>query len=190
MQNLPDLGHIQWMLTRTDICPPEYKEALIMAEPDKCRHGRLQKGDTTLNDHNLDVVDFGFLTAARYFCVSFSSPHSDAWVFAMLVPERFFPGPDSAEMMRRALAVVQEMRTSRRSTFRFSNPRCECCANVVTQDERHLLQLVQHARAGKRSHAASSAMLLCEGHDTADTILAAYQFAQAVGSSRLTNVTA
>lgn len=190
MQTLPDLGHIQWMLTRTGICLPKNGRGLIMAEPDKCRHGRLQKGDTTLNDHNLDVVDFGFLTAARYFCVSFSSPHSDAWVFAMLVPERFFPGPDSAEMMRRALAVVQEMRTSRRSTFRFSNPRCECCANVVTQDERHLLQLVQHARDGKRSHAASSAMLLCEGHDTADTISAAYQFAEAVGSSRVTNISA
>jgi len=147
----------------------------------KCCTRRMQPSDTPLSALDMDVLDFGFLTAARYFCDSLANPHGQAWIFAVLAPECFFPGANSAEKMRRALAVVQEMRTSRRSTFQFSNPRCEGCASIVTQDERHLLQLVQHARNGQRSRVASSALLLCEGHAKADVILAAHQFAEAVG---------
>lgn len=124
-----------------------------------------------------DSVDFGFLSAARYFFVSFSERDPSAWVMAMLDSNSFFPGSDSAEKMRRSLAVVHEMRTSRCSAFRFSNPRCQKCSSIVTQDERYLLQMIQHARAGHGSLVASSAMLLCEGNPTERVIAAANRFA-------------
>ena len=162
----------------------------VMTDPDRCRRGAMRKSDTPLRELEMDVVDFGFLTAARHFCASFASPQGSAWVFAMLSPETFFPGAESAEKMRRALAVVQEMRTSRRSTFRFSNPLCACCAGIVTQDERHLLQLVQHARMGQRSGAASSAMLLCEGHATKELMLATHRFAETVGAPQANKIIA
>lgn len=57
-------------------------------------------------------------------------------------------------------------------------------ASIVTQDERHLLQLVQHARSGRVSMLASSAMLLCEGQTTDRVIAAAHGFADLVGASR------
>ncbi|WP_299206134.1 hypothetical protein [uncultured Tateyamaria sp.] len=150
--------------------------------PHNCCH-RMSMGDTSLEALDADAVEYGFLSAARYFCVSFSEPLGGAWVTAMLGADYFFPGPDSAEKMRRALAVVHEMRTSRRSTFRFSNPRCEGCSSIVTEDERHLLQLVQHARAHRVSMLASSAMLLCEGHATDRVIAAARGFADCVGAT-------
>ncbi|MEL6100886.1 MAG: hypothetical protein AAFR68_06170 [Pseudomonadota bacterium] len=130
-----------------------------------------------MSELHLDADDLGFLTAARYFCVSFAQPETSAWVYAMLSPTHFFSNGDAAEKLRRCLAVVQDMRTTRRSVFRFSNPRCADCAAIVTQDERHLLQLVQHSRAGRKSHAASSAMLLCEGYDTDGVLRAASCFA-------------
>ena len=143
-------------------------------------HGRSAPGDVPLASLNTDFVDFGFLSAARCFFVSFSDGNSNAWVSAFLGSDRFFPGGNSAEKMRRALAVVHEMRTSRNSTFRYSNPSCQGCSAIVTQDERYLLQMIQHARAGNGSRVASSAMLLCEGNSTDRVIAAAYEFAELV----------
>ncbi|MEO0391223.1 MAG: hypothetical protein AAF218_09830 [Pseudomonadota bacterium] len=134
-----------------------------------------QPGQCSLASLNLDAFDYGFLSAARYFCTAFSGDHS-AWVTAVLNASAFFPCADSAETMRAALAVVQEMRTTRRSCFHFTNPRCAACAGRVTADERHLVQMVQHTRRGQTSRAASSAMLLCEGHDTAAVLAAAKAF--------------
>jgi len=163
--------------------PKAERGAVMVDRSHRCR-GNLRRGETPLDAMNVDAVAYSFLTAARYFFVSFSESSEAAWVTVMLGSEHFFPGSNSAEKMRRALAVVHEMRTSRRSTFRFSNPRCEHCASIVTQDERHLLQLVQHARSGRVSMLASSAMLLCEGQTTDRVIAAAHGFADLVGASR------
>ena len=146
-----------------------------------CSNRRAQ-GDLSLEALNVDPVEFAFLTAARYFCLSFQEPQSGAWVTAMLGSEFFFPGDASAEKMRRALSVVHEMRTSRQSTFWFSNPRCEECTAIVTEHERHLLQLIQHARARRLSMMSSSAMLLCEGSDTERLRAAALGFADLTGA--------
>lgn len=130
-----------------------------------------------LSELNADHVDYAFLCAARFFFLAFSNGDHEAWVSTILGSENLFPGPDSAEQMRLALAVVQEMRIARGSCFRFSNPRCANCTSVVTKDERYLLQMVQHARAGQRSKAVSSAMLLCEGNATERVVAAAFGFA-------------
>lgn len=140
-------------------------------------HACRSKGDTPLKALNADAIDFAFLTAARYFFVTFSDANSNAWLSAVLGSESFFPDSCHAETMRRALAVVHEMRTTRKSVFHFSNPRCPNCSSVVTDDERHLLQMVQFARKGQNSGVASSAMLLCEGNAADRVIAAARHFA-------------
>lgn len=136
-------------------------------------------GDVPIDTLALDAFDLAFLAAARFFCLSFSGLDRAAWVKAILGAENFFPGPASAETMRRALGVVQDMRLARKSSLRFSNPRCRCCAEMVTQDERYLVQLVQALRAGRTSQAASSAMLLCEGNDVTRVMAAAQALADA-----------
>jgi len=138
---------------------------------------KLSSGDVRLSSLQVDMIDFGFLTAARYFFVSFTDKNQSAWVAAVLGSDGFFPDKTHAEAMRLALAVVHEMRTSRRSCFRFSNPRCAGCSAIVTQDERYLLQLVQHARAGRKSQMASTAMMLCEGNTIDRVIRTAEGFA-------------
>ena len=126
---------------------------------------RRQPSDTHIADLDVDPFDYGFLCAARYFFVAFSGETS-CWVHTILNADQFFPGTNSTEAVRAALGMVQEMRQARKSCFHFSNPRCPCCAVIVTVDERHLLQLLQRVRTGEVSKAASSAMLLCEGYDT------------------------
>ncbi|MEM8576687.1 MAG: hypothetical protein AAGF60_02445 [Pseudomonadota bacterium] len=143
-----------------------------MTEP--C-NARPRADETSIDTLNLDPFEFGFLSAARYFMVAFTGDQS-AWINTVLNADAFFPGPRSAETMREALRVIQHMRAARRSCFRFSNPRCPCCAAIVTADERHLIQMVQHTRATRTSLAASSAMLLCEGHDVTDLLRQAGHF--------------
>lgn len=149
-----------------------------MARTHTC-NARLERGDVPISALGLDPLDFSFLTAARYFCLSFAEPSEHSWVTVMLSSTSFFPDPGSAEAMRRVLAVVHEMRSSRRSAFRFSNPRCEGCSAIVTDDERHLVQLIQATRAQRPSLAAPSAILLCEGHDSERLRKAAVDFASA-----------
>lgn len=138
---------------------------------DPCQK-KLRPGCVPLASLEVDPIDFAFLTASRFFFVSFSEPEARSWVSLILGSESFFPGPGSAERMRRALAVIDEMRSARRSCFQYSNPRCQCCAAIVTADERHLMQMVQHARARRTSRVMSSAMLLCEGNPI-DRVVAA-----------------
>lgn len=151
-----------------------------MGEPTGKCQGQLSSGDVSLASLDADDIDFAFLSAARFFFLTFAEKDQAAWVTAILGTESFFPGGNSAETMRRALAVVHEMRTSRRSMFRFSNPRCQGCSAIVTQDERYLLQMVQHARARRMSQVASSAMLLCEGNAIDRVVTAAQDFADIV----------
>ena len=129
-------------------------------------HSHRSPGDVPLASLRTDEIDFGFLSATRFFFLSFSQNDQAAWMTAILNAHSFYPKPDSSEVMRKTLAVVQEMRMSRRSCFHFSNPRCKGCSAIVTQDERYLLQMFQHARTGRNSAMASCAMLLCEGNST------------------------
>lgn len=149
----------------------------MVDRPQHCGSHR-SPGDVSLSSLHADHIDYAFLSAARYFFLSFANNDHSAWIATILGAEDFFPFGDSLNAVRGALALVHEMRCSRRSNFCFSNPRCPCCAAIVTQDERYLLQMIQAARRGSGSQVASNAMLLCEGNDTSRVIAAAYTFAE------------
>ena len=146
----------------------------------KSFYERCEAGNVPLETCNTDAIDFGFFLAARYFFNSFSKYDPCSCVMKMLTIESLFPGLDIAVEMRRSLACIHEMRMSRRSLLRFSNPRCKRCSAIVTQDELYLLRLIQHARAGCGSKVAFSALLLCEGNATELVVAPAYGFASLV----------
>ncbi len=62
--------------------------------------------------------------------------------------------------------VIQQMRRSRRSCFRFSNPDCAGCAAQLCAHERLLLNTCRALARGRPDEAAAHAMILCEGNDT------------------------
>ena len=128
---------------------------------------KLTAGDTSLIALNLSATDYAILMTARYFFASFANPNGAAWVSIMLYSDDFFPNHyDSPRIVQSVLALVHEIRTSRRSMLRFSNPHCLDCANIVTAAERHLIAILQDVRAGKLSSATTHTMMLCEGHET------------------------
>ncbi|MGR3491570.1 MAG: hypothetical protein ACU0DW_05880 [Shimia sp.] len=80
--------------------------------------------------------------------------------------------------MRRVCAMVHEVRCTRRGTLCFSNPRCTHCAAIVTEHERHFVQMFQNVRRGNLGAARASAMLLCEGNDDRRVLRAAEEVAE------------
>jgi hypothetical protein len=139
-------------------------------------------GDASLISLNLSVTNYSILMAARYFFASFANPSGAAWMSVVLCSDDFFPNHAySSGIAQSVLAVVHEIRTSRQSTLRFSNPHCLDCANIVTAAERHLVAILRDVRSRNMSGAMIHAMLLCEGNDTKGVLDAA---------ARLTELTA
>jgi hypothetical protein len=86
-------------------------------------------------------------------------------VTVILSCQDFFPAKrDSLRVAQSVLAMVLDIRISRKSTLRFSNSRCLDCANVITAEERHLISTIDAHREGRMSSAATHALLLCEGN--------------------------
>mgnify|MGYP000321365439 CR=1 FL=1 len=139
---------------------------LTMTPSRRCGQGDPKGRDVLLRKLNLDDFEFAILSAARHFFASFASPADSFWVNAFLRAESFFPGDASVETMRLVLNMVQQIRMSRRSTLRFSNPHCEYCTPFATEEERYLIQMLQTTRRGDLSTLYMSSMLLCEGHNT------------------------
>jgi len=135
---------------------------------------KMQQIDTTLTALNLSAEDYGVLMAARYYFASFAQPEKMSWMTVILACDDFFPQYcDAPRMAQTVLAMVHEIRISRKSTLRFSNPHCLDCANVVTAEERHLVLMLAALRAGDTSPARTHALLLCEGNETDDLLRAA-----------------
>lgn len=124
-----------------------------------------QPGDTCLSALDLSSTDYAILMAARYFFASFARPDDHSWMTVILSCQDFFPAQrDSLLVAQSVLALVHEIRISRKSTLRFSNPHCLDCANVITAEERHLMSMINAHREGRVSSAATHAILLCEGN--------------------------
>ncbi|MEM1301157.1 MAG: hypothetical protein AAGH17_01135 [Pseudomonadota bacterium] len=128
-----------------------------------CNH-QPEPGDHSVSSLDLDKSDYACLTAARFAFLQFAAPNQQCWLTVMLASDTLFEGEHHAETFRRVCAVVHEMRLSRKDTMRFSNPRCQRCSAILTEHERHLIQMIQAVRRGEMSKARISAMLLCEGH--------------------------
>lgn len=146
----------------------------MASEPRHCTSA-IRQNDRPIAALDLDTAEHAVLTAARFFFLSFAEPAGQAWLSVILASDSIFDGPQHAETMRRTCALVHEVRCSRRSTLRFSNPNCAHCAAIVTEHERHFIQMVQAVRTGNLGAARTSAMLLCEGNNDTRVLRAAHE---------------
>ena len=127
---------------------------------------KARPGDRPLTALHLCATDYSVLMTARYFFSSFANPKEAAWMSVILSSEDFFPNHcNSPAIVQSVLRVVHAIRTSRKSTLRFSNPHCLDCNNIATAAECHFIAILAHVRSGNFSNATTHAMLLCEGND-------------------------
>ena len=105
------------------------------------------------------------LGVARGFFQSFAHPPSQGWMGASAAARAAFPEPVAPGAVLAVLGVLQALRGARRSTFRFANPGCPCCAAVLTERERGLMASLRALREGRPDAARAHALLLLEGQD-------------------------
>lgn len=126
-------------------------------------------------DAGLDRDERALLQVMRYFFQSFTQPETQGWIMAFRAALQHFPHDQAANIALASLSVLQTMRMSRREAFRFSNPDCAACCEVLCDDERQLIGIVAATRRGQRSRAHTHALLICEGNDTVPVLNAALE---------------
>jgi len=117
------------------------------------------------------------LAIARYYFRSFAEPESQAWIRSLAIARCALGEAHGPQVAVAVLDMVREMRLARRTMFRFSNPECPACANVLCETERHLMRILGAVSRAQKSEAHAHALLLCEGNDPHHLIAAAQELA-------------
>lgn len=124
----------------------------------------LSNGERFLSDLGLSARETTILQISRCFFQSFAVPASHGWLQAHRVAAAELPERIGPSVMCATLDMVQGLRVSRRSIFRFSNPYCAACARILTPHERLMMATLSAQIEGRCDEARAHATLLCEGN--------------------------
>ncbi|MEM9436258.1 MAG: hypothetical protein AAGA15_04390 [Pseudomonadota bacterium] len=134
--------------------------------PNGCS-GTPQGNERRVVEMGYDKTERAILTIARLYFLTFSDPCSHAWMRAAELARTSFDEPRATYIAACVLQSVNELRAARSSAFEFSNPECPGCSLVLCESERQYMGALTATRLGRKSAAHASAMLLCEGGDSA-----------------------
>jgi len=109
--------------------------------------------------------DHGILTIARYYFHSFADPAGQGWIGAVSASLQYFGDRQGPAVAVATLGVVQAMRRSRWSMFRFNSADCPRCAAHATAHEQQLMAVIRAIEQGRIAAAEAHVHLLCEGND-------------------------
>jgi hypothetical protein len=132
----------------------------------------LQSKEIFRKDANFDKIDGELLTIARLYFQAFAIPSCHSWIGALDWAETKFGDADGPVIGARLLTALQEMRRARRSVFHFNSPVCVDCSAIVTEHERRLMAVLQAIRRHHMGAAKTEMMMLCEGNDSDDALVA------------------
>jgi hypothetical protein len=124
-------------------------------------------------DQGYDDVERFTLETCRIFFVSFNQPDTQFWMHAYRFCEKVYSKDHGAAISQATLAMLDAMRYTRPHTFNFTDPRCSKCGEYITHEERYLIDSFRHTRLGQQQQAHMTAMLLCEGKDPREFLIAA-----------------
>lgn len=140
-------------------------------ENGKCRR-LVSDREIPVAEAGFDSLELSVLAISRFYFQSFAIPESQMWMRALEVARDCFGEARGGELGNLVLDMVQAMRLSRRSGFRFSNPGCACCSQILSENERQMMGVFIAVRHGLLSQAHAHAMILCEGNDTVEFLAA------------------
>ena len=134
-------------------------------------------GEKTIMDMALDPFERDALTLMRQIFVAMDRTGSTTSPQAAFLAETLFP-PDTAVDLHMALTrLVVAMAQGRSEPFRYSNPQCLNCSQVLTVAERLLSETLHHTRRNRHGHAIVAASLLCDRQPAEVLVAAARQVA-------------
>jgi|GEM_PF-1871629 len=124
---------------------------------------KMDEKDSHLSDLNMSPNYQSILQIMRLYMQSVSHPSSMAWMAALSGAETAFGPTSGPQIAARTLEVLQQVRMSRKSVFRFNSPTCPCCCQIVTEHERRFMLALDSTNSG--AAAKMELIMLCEGND-------------------------
>ena len=124
---------------------------------------KMDEKDSHLSDLNMSPNYQSILQIMRLYMQSVSHPSSMAWMAALSGAETAFGPTSGPQIAARTLEVLQQVRMSRKSVFRFNSPTCPCCCQIVTEPERRFMLALDSTNSG--AAAKMELIMLCEGND-------------------------
>ena len=128
-----------------------------------------------VHEGNLNLDPFARLTLAlmRWHFQTFAAPETQGWLMALRCATTHV-GPQAAgHLCYDIVALVQALRSARRSCFRFNAEGCACCRVWLMPEERQLMELLDALRHGRTGRAQALVQLLCDGAPNEDLIAVA-----------------
>lgn len=122
-------------------------------------------GKTSVLDAGLTIEETRILTTLRLFCTTYANPRHQTWELAFETSQRDFGPIHGPQIGMAVMNVMRALRSTRRTTFRFTNPACDCCSNTLSDHELHMMTLLQAERRGDGIARQTHAVILCEGED-------------------------
>ncbi|WP_205589617.1 hypothetical protein [Chachezhania antarctica] len=128
---------------------------------------------TPIHQLGYTSAERAILTIARHYFSSFADPEQQGWLQAISAALDTFGHDTGPHAACAVLSAVQAMRRSRRSSFRYNNANCTCCAGHVSPHERAFLNTIKATARNRPDAAQGHAVLLCEGNDVSRVLMSA-----------------
>lgn len=143
------------------------------AEPDHAGHGHSRPGkpdEVALDSLNPDLFARLTLALMRWHFQTFAAPDSQGWLTALRCATTHVGPRAAGPLCYDLVALIQALRSTRSSPFRFNPEGCACCRVWLTPEERLLLELIAALRQGRKGRAQTLVQLLCDGATSDDLI--------------------
>lgn len=114
---------------------------------------------------SLHLDPFGRLTLAlmRFHFQTFAAPETHGWLLALRCATAHVGPRAAGPLCWDIVTLVQTLRSSRSTAFRFNSEGCACCRVWLTTEERQMMELVQALRQRRTGRARAVVQMLCEG---------------------------
>jgi hypothetical protein len=144
-----------------------------LPEPHADGHGRSRPGksdEVPLDSLTPDLFARLTLALMRLHFQTFAAPDSQGWLTALRCATTHVGPRAAGPLCYDLVALVQVLRSTRQSMFRFNPDGCACCRVWLTPEERLLMEMLDHLRHGRTGRACTVAQLLCDGTPADDLI--------------------
>jgi len=114
----------------------------------------------------LSACEAKVLKVARYYFMTFADPAKQSWLDANDYSIKNFSADQGPYVALAILSAIQSMREARKSEFKFNNPDCKVCSQLLTEHEKGFMNTVRCKVHGEDQAASAHAFILCEGNDS------------------------